>query len=70
MSSEAVKLTFLFNHPEDPNAFDTYFFEHHLPLNEAVTQLRRREVAKIVGAPEWWACSLLRDRRVLLRHHG
>jgi uncharacterized protein (TIGR02118 family) len=52
MPAEAVKLTFLFNHPEDPDAFDAYFFEQHLPLNEAVTQLRRREVAKIMGTPD------------------
>jgi uncharacterized protein (TIGR02118 family) len=52
MAAEAVKLTFLFNRPEDPDAFDAYFFEHHLPLNEAVTQLRRREVAKIMGTPD------------------
>jgi hypothetical protein len=25
MSAEAVKLTFLFNHPEDPDAFDAHF---------------------------------------------
>jgi uncharacterized protein (TIGR02118 family) len=52
MSAEAVKLTFLFNHPEDPDAFDAHFFTQHLPLNEAVRQLRRREVAKIVGTPD------------------
>ena len=52
MSAEAVKLTFLFNTPNDPDAFDAYFFEHHLPLNEAVTQLRRREVAKVMGTPD------------------
>ncbi len=52
MSSEAVKLTFLFNHPEDPDAFDAYFFERHLLLTEEVTQMSRREVAKITGAPD------------------
>jgi uncharacterized protein (TIGR02118 family) len=51
-ATEAVKLTFLFNHPNDPDAFDSYFFEHHLPLTEEVTQIRRREVAKIMGTPD------------------
>ncbi len=52
MAAEAVKLTFLFNHPNDPDAFDSYFFERHLPLTEEVTQIRRREVAKIMGTPD------------------
>ena len=52
MPVEAVKLTFVFNHPEDPDAFDSYFFERHLPLTEEVTQMRRREVAKIMGTPD------------------
>ncbi len=52
MPAEAVKLTFLFNHPEDPEEFDSYFFERHLPLTEAVTQMRRREVAKVMGTPD------------------
>jgi hypothetical protein len=47
-TAEAVKLTFLFNHPNDPDEFDSYLFEQHLPLTEAVTQISRREVAKIV----------------------
>jgi uncharacterized protein (TIGR02118 family) len=50
--AEAVKLTFLFNHPEDPDSFDAYFFEHNLPRNIAVMQLRRREVAMVSGTPD------------------
>ena len=52
MPAEAVKLTFLFSQPEDPDAFDAYFFERHLPLTEEVTQMRRREVAKVTGTPD------------------
>ncbi len=52
MPAEAVKLTFLFNRPNDPDEFDSYFFERHLLLTEAVTQMRRRGVAKITGTPD------------------
>jgi len=52
MAAEAVKLTFLFNHSDDPDAFDSYFFERHLPLTEEVTQISRKEVAKIMGTPD------------------
>jgi uncharacterized protein (TIGR02118 family) len=51
-STSTVKLTFLFNNPEGPDVFDDYLFEPHLPLNEAVTQLSRRDVAMVAGTPD------------------
>ena len=47
-----VKLTFLFNRPDDPGAFDEYFFEKHLPLHAAIRNVRRREIAKVFGTPD------------------
>jgi uncharacterized protein (TIGR02118 family) len=47
-----VKLTFLFNEPEDRNAFDDYFFNRHLPLHSAIKNVKRREIARVLGAPD------------------
>ena len=46
-----VKLTFLFNRPADPAAFDEYFFQRHLPLHAGIRNVRRREIATVLGAP-------------------
>ncbi len=47
-----VKVTFLFNHPADPDEFNRYFFEQHLPLTRDVPGLVRQEVATVVGTPD------------------
>ena len=47
-----VKLTVLFGAPTDPEAFEAYYAEHHLPLVERIPHLRRFEAARVVGTPE------------------
>jgi uncharacterized protein (TIGR02118 family) len=47
-----VKLTFLFNRPADPTAFDQYFFERHLPLHAGIRNIERREIARVLGTPD------------------
>jgi len=44
-----VKLVVLYAPPEDPNAFDDYYFGTHTPLAEKIPGLRRLEVAKLAG---------------------
>jgi len=47
-----VKLTLLFGHPDDPDAFDRHFSETHLPLFAKVKERPRFELARTVGAPD------------------
>ena len=47
-----VKLTFLFNRPADPTAFDQYFFEKHLALHARIRNVERREIARVLGMPD------------------
>jgi uncharacterized protein (TIGR02118 family) len=44
-----VKLTVLYGAPADPEAFDAYYAEHHVPLVHKVPGLRRFEAAHVVG---------------------
>src|SRR3954454_21929779 len=46
-----VKLVVLYNQPDDPAAFDTHYFNKHVPLVEQIPGLVRNEVAKGVGDP-------------------
>jgi uncharacterized protein (TIGR02118 family) len=50
--SVVVKLTFLFNPPADPAAFDQYFFERHLALHAGIRNIQRREIARVLGTPD------------------
>jgi uncharacterized protein (TIGR02118 family) len=47
-----VKATALFGHPEDPDAFEEYYANTHVPLAEKIPNLRRYERAKIVATPD------------------
>lgn len=47
-----AKLLVLYGHPEDPNAFDSYYRETHIPLVKAVPDLRSITIsAGPVGTP-------------------
>jgi uncharacterized protein (TIGR02118 family) len=50
--SPMVKSTALFGHPEDPDAFEEYYANTHVPLVEKLPNLQRLEVAKIVATPD------------------
>ena len=47
-----VKLTVLYGHPEDPQAFDGYYRNNHMPLVENIPNLQRFEFAKVSGTPD------------------
>jgi hypothetical protein len=57
-----VKLNALYGHPEDPEAFEEYYANTHLPLVEAIPNARRLETARVVATPD--------DCGVVLREHG
>jgi uncharacterized protein (TIGR02118 family) len=42
-----IKLVVLYNHPEDPEAFDAHYFTTHLRLAQRIPQLRRLDAARI-----------------------
>ena len=45
------KMIALFKKPEDPAAFDEYYFNTHIPLTEKIPGLRKLEVTKFTGSP-------------------
>jgi uncharacterized protein (TIGR02118 family) len=47
-----VKLTVLYNHPEDPAACEKYYAQMHMPIAQQVQGVRRIELSKVVGLPD------------------
>ncbi len=47
-----VKITALFGHPEDPNAFEEYYTNTHVPLVHKIPDLQRFEAARAVATPD------------------
>ncbi len=47
-----VKGTALFGHPEDPDAFEEYYANTHVPLVQKIPNLLRFEPARVVATPD------------------
>jgi uncharacterized protein (TIGR02118 family) len=47
-----VKLTVLYGHPDDPDAFEEYYADTHMPLVDDMPNLQRYEAARIVATPD------------------
>ncbi len=47
-----LKITVLYGHPTDPDAFDTYYAETHTPLVQKTSNITRFEVAKVLPGPD------------------
>ena len=47
-----VKLVVAYGQPEDPNAFDRYYADTHIPLVKKIPNLRRFESGRVVGTPD------------------
>ncbi|HEY1518578.1 MAG TPA: EthD family reductase [Solirubrobacteraceae bacterium] len=47
-----VKLVVAYGTPEDPDAFDRYYADTHIPLVNKIPNLRRFESGKVVGTPD------------------
>jgi uncharacterized protein (TIGR02118 family) len=47
----AVKVTVLYGHPDDPEAFEEYYANTHMPLVDKIP-LQRYEAARIVATPD------------------
>ncbi len=47
-----VKLSVLYAHPDDPDAFEQYYANTHMPLVDEIPNLQRYEAARIVATPD------------------
>jgi uncharacterized protein (TIGR02118 family) len=47
-----ITLTVLYGRPDDPDEFERYYAEHHLPLVEQLPGLGRHEAARCVSTPD------------------
>ena len=47
-----VTLTVLYGKPDDPDAFEQHYAEHHMPLVAALPGLGRWEASKAISAPD------------------
>ena len=47
-----VKITALFGHPEDPNAFEEHYTNTHVPLVHEIPELQRFEAARAIATPD------------------
>ena len=47
-----VRLLVLYGHPRDPEAFDRYYREIHIPLAKRMRGLKRWTIGKVLGTPD------------------
>lgn len=47
-----VKLTALFGHPENPDAFEEYYANTHTPLVHKILNLQRFDQGKVIATPD------------------
>ena len=47
-----VRLLVLYGHPKDPEAFDKYYAEIHIPLARRMRGLKKWTIGKAIGTPE------------------
>jgi uncharacterized protein (TIGR02118 family) len=46
------KVTVLYGHPTDPDAFEKYYRDHHMPLVAKMKGIAKVELTKMLGAPD------------------
>jgi len=47
-----IKLTVLYGHPADPEIFENYYSDIHLPLVAKMTGFEKAELTKFLNAPD------------------
>jgi uncharacterized protein (TIGR02118 family) len=47
-----VKLTVLYGHPEDLNAFEDYYENTHMPLAQKIPNVQRIDLGKVIATPD------------------
>ncbi|HND51774.1 MAG TPA: EthD family reductase [Pirellulaceae bacterium] len=46
-----IRLLVLYGHPKDPEAFDRYYAEIHVPLAQRMRGLKKWTIGKVTGTP-------------------
>lgn len=46
------KVTVLYGHPVDPEAFENYYRNHHIPLVAKMKGIAKVELTKMLGGPD------------------
>jgi uncharacterized protein (TIGR02118 family) len=47
-----VRLLVLYGHPKDPNAFDKYYREKHIPIAKRMKGLKKWTIGKVQGTAD------------------
>jgi uncharacterized protein (TIGR02118 family) len=47
-----VRLLVLYGHPRDPEAFDRYYAEIHIPLAKRMQGFKKWTIGKVLGTPD------------------
>lgn len=47
-----IKLTVLYGHPTDPEAFEEYYSGTHMPIVATMSGIEKAETAKVVGTAD------------------
>ena len=47
-----LKATILYGHPTDPEAFEKYYAEIHMPIAEKINKVHKWEFTKFLSAPD------------------
>ncbi|HLB12987.1 MAG TPA: EthD family reductase, partial [Dehalococcoidia bacterium] len=47
-----VKISILYYRPEDPETFERYYIEKHLPLAGQIPGLKKLEVGRVLRGPK------------------
>ncbi len=47
-----VKLIVQYGHPTDPEAFEKYYAETHMPIASKIEGVERVEISKVAGTPD------------------
>src|SRR5689334_20529269 len=47
-----IRLMVMYGHPRDPQAFDRYYRDVHLPIAKKIKGFRRWTVGKVTGTPD------------------
>ena len=64
-----IRLLVLYGHPDDPEAFDRYYEEIHIPLAKRMVGLRRWTIGKVQGladgtpSPWYYMADLVAESR-------
>jgi len=46
-----IRLLVLYGHPQDPDAFDKYYEEAHIPIARKMKGLKKWTIGKVTGTP-------------------